>query len=99
MNDREVFPLLIRLICTFIAAFPAVALWSRTRSASWIFVVLGALLAFVDALYAVLVAVGFVTYSLPILTNFPLLESVLAGGPFLFLALGFFFYLGQNRRY
>ena len=99
MSDLEVFPVLIRMLCSFLSAVGAIAIWSRSRDAAWIMVVLGALFYFIDALYATLVILGVANYSLPFWTGFPLLESALAGLPPLLLAVGFLVFLFRNRRY
>jgi hypothetical protein len=99
MNDFEAIPVIVRMVCSFIAAFPAIAIWSRTRDAAWMLVVLGAIFFFIDALYSTLVLIGLSTYELPFLQNLPLLQSILSGLPYLFLALGFLVFLIRNRRY
>jgi hypothetical protein len=33
MSDWEAVPVFVRMICAFFAAFPAIALWSKTRDA------------------------------------------------------------------
>lgn len=99
MTDSEVIPLLIRMCCSFLAAVPAIALWSKSREASWMLMVFGALLNFVDSLYAVLAAIGLATYRLPFAENFPLLQSLLAGIPSLLFAAGFLVFLLRRRRY
>ncbi len=99
MSNAEVFPVLIRVVFSFLAAFGAIAAWSKTRDAAWVFMVLGAIFFFVDSLYETLVIVGVVSYSLPVAEGFPLLESVLTGLPPLFLSLGFFAFLIDHRRY
>jgi hypothetical protein len=99
MNDFEAIPVIVRMVCSFIAAFPAIAIWSRTRDAAWMLVVLGAIFVFIDALYSTLVLIGLSTYELPFLQNLPLLQSILSGLPYLFLALGFLVFLIRNRRY
>ena len=98
MTDNEAIPIFIRLVCSFLAAFPAVALWSKTRDASWMLMVFGALLYFVEALYSALVMIGLVTYRLPFAEDIPLLKSFLAGLPSLLLAAGFLTYLLRDRR-
>jgi hypothetical protein len=99
MNDFEAIPVIVRMVCSFLAAFPAIAIWSRTRDAAWMLVVLGAIFFFIDALYSTLVLIGLSTYELPFLQNLPLLQSILSGLPYLFLALGFLVFLIRNRRY
>lgn len=99
MNDYEAIPVIVRMVCSFLAAFPAISLWSRTRDAAWMLVVLGAIFFFIDALYATLVLIGLASYSLPVLQDFPLLKSLLSGLPFILLASGFLVFLIRNRRY
>ncbi len=99
MNIQEVMPLFARMFFAFLAAFPAIALWSKARDAAWLFVVLGALFMFVDALYAVLVLVGVASYSLPFAAGIPLLKSVLGALPSVCMALGFVVFLYRVRRY
>ena len=98
MNEVQAVPVFVRMICSFLAAFPAIALWSRTRNPAWMFVVLGALFFFIDALYGTLVLLGLATYALPFWPELPLLRSVLAGLPHLLLSTGFLIFLARNRR-
>ena len=93
MTDTAVIPLFVRLACAFIAAFPAIAIWSRSREAEWVLMVLGALFLVVDALYGVLAAVGAAGYNLPWMPGFPLLESLLTGVPLLLFGAGFAVFL------
>ena len=99
MTDFEAIPVIVRMVCSFLAAFPAIALWSRTRDAAWMLVVLGAIFFFIDGLYATLVLVGLTSYNLLVWQGFPLLKSVLSGLPSILLAAGFLVFLIQNRRY
>ena len=99
MNDYEAIPVIVRMICAFLAAFPAITLWSRTRDAAWMLVVLGAIFFFIDALYSTLVLIGLATYNLPVLPDFPLLKSLLTGLPYLLMASGFLVFIIYNRRY
>lgn len=99
MNNIEAIPVFVRMVCSFLAAFPAIALWSRTRDASWMLVVLGAMFFFIDALYATLVLIGLASYELLVWQGFPLLKSLLSGLPSILLAAGFLVFLIRNRRY
>jgi hypothetical protein len=99
MNEFEAIPVIVRMVCSFLAAFTAIAIWSKTRDAAWMLVVLGAIFFFIDALYATLVLIGLATYSLPFWQDFPLLKSVLSGLPYILLASGFLVFLIHNRRY
>ena len=99
MSETGTIPLFVRLVCSFLAAFPAIAIWSRSRDAEWVLMALGAVLFFVDALYATLVNIGIATYERPWAAGFPLLQSLLTGMPVLFFAAGFMVFLLRNRRY
>lgn len=99
MNDWETVPVFVRMICAFFAAFPAIALWSKTRDAAWVFMVLGALFLFIDALYAVLVMIGLTTYQISFFSDIPVLRSTLSGLPAVFFGIGFLVFLIRNRRY
>ena len=99
MSNAEVIPVLVRMGLSFFAAFGAIAVWSKSRDGAWIFMVLGAIFYFVDALYETLVIIAVASYDLPIAEGVPLLESVLTGLPPFFLAVGFLVFLIHHRRY
>jgi hypothetical protein len=99
MNTMEAVPVLVGMACTFFAAFTAVALWSGTRDAAWMLVVLGAVFFFIDSLYSTLVLIGLATWDVLFLKGFPMLESVLTGLPPLLLTAGFLVFIIRNRRY
>lgn len=99
MTEYEAIPVLVRMVCSFLAAFMAIALWSKTRDAAWMLVVLGAVFFFIDSLYATLVLIGLTSYEFLVWQGFPLLKSVLTGLPPLLMAAGFLVFLIHNRRY
>jgi hypothetical protein len=99
MNDWDAVPVFVRMICAFFAAFPAIALWSKTRDAAWVFMVLGALFLFIDALYSTLVMIGLATYELSFVPGIPVLKSALTGLPAILFGVGFLVFLFRNRRY
>lgn len=99
MYDIEAIPILVRLMCSFGAAFSAVVVWRKTRNGAWVLVVLSAILFFIDAIYSTLVFIGLVSYTLPFLGEIPLLQLILVGAPYLFMAAGFVFFLISHRHY
>lgn len=96
MLDSDAIPLFVRLACAFLAAFPAIAIWSRSRDAEWVLMILGMVLLVVDVLYAILVAVGIAAYNLAWIPGFPLLESLLTGVPLLLFGAGFTVFLWRR---
>jgi hypothetical protein len=57
-TDGAAFSLTIRLVAGAAASFFAIISWSRTRSLSWTFVILGILSLYAGTLYQALVAFG-----------------------------------------
>jgi len=99
MYDSEAISILVRLICSFGAAFPAVAILRKTRNGAWVLMILSAVFFFIDALYSTLVMIGIASYKLTFLGDVPVLQLLLTGIPYLFMACGFAFFLISHRRY
>jgi membrane-bound ClpP family serine protease len=99
MNTLEALPVLVKMVCSFLAAFTAIALWSRTRDAAWTLMVLGAVFLFIESLYSTLVIIGLATYQVLVWNGFPLLESVLSGLPPVLFSAGFLTFLMRDRHY
>lgn len=97
--DNETIPLLIRLICAFAVAFPGITIWSRSRDASWILIVLSGIFFFIDALYAALVLIGLTTYEVSWFPAVPILKSLLAALPLLLLSSAIIVKIFRSNRY
>ncbi len=99
MTAVEAVPVFVRLLMAFFAAFFGIGLWSKTRDAAWMLVVLGTIFLFIDSLFATLVMLGLAGYNRPTVYGVPVLEPVLAALPPLFIAAGILVFLVRNRRY
>jgi presenilin-like A22 family membrane protease len=53
-----------RLILGAIASFLAILLWSRTRDAAWIFVIISAIITYVEIVYSILNLLGIISENL-----------------------------------
>jgi uncharacterized membrane protein len=52
--------ILCRLVLGAISSFLAILLWSRTRDAAWIFVIISALITYVEIVYFILNLLGII---------------------------------------
>jgi len=50
--------ILCRLVLGAISSFLAILLWSRTRDAAWIFVIISAIITYVEIIYSILNLLG-----------------------------------------
>ena len=80
--------ILSRLILGTIASFLAILLWSRTRDLAWMLVIIGAILAYVETIYAILSLFGIITESFTIGVK-PLMSILLPSLPTIFLIAAF----------
>lgn len=99
MGTELTLSLMIRLTAAFIAAFPAIALWSRTRDPAWMLVVLGTLFLFADSLFFALVSLGVASYDRLLPGDLSLVRILMAVLPYFLLAAGFVVFLVRKRRY
>jgi len=58
MDSGQIVYILGRLVLGAVASFLAIMLWSRIRDAAWILVIIGTIVAYVDAVYSILTLLG-----------------------------------------
>jgi hypothetical protein len=89
MNIGEICYISSRLVFGALASFFAVVLWSKTRDAAWMFVVMGTIAAYIEIVYSVLDLAG-VTETRRIAGGaMPLASIVLSNLPAFFFIGGF----------
>ena len=54
MDSGQTVFILSQLILGAIATFFAIMLWSRTRDAAWMLIIIGAILAYIEIVYSIL---------------------------------------------
>jgi len=64
-----------RLVLGAISSFLAILLWSRTRDAAWILVIISAILTYVEIIYSILNLLGFIS------------ENILSGNTVLIISI------------
>jgi hypothetical protein len=89
--------LVTRLATTAVAAFLAIALWSRTRDVAWMLVVIGTVAGYADILYALLLEFGVVDARSGVVLGFPAAAALFANLPALFYAAAFLAMIRRRR--
>ena len=74
--------ILSRLILGALAAFLAIMLWSRTRDAAWMLVVIGTIASYAELVYSILVIFGMIGG--PLIGTMPLMSILLPCLPLVF---------------
>lgn len=89
MNIGEICYISSRLVFGALASFFAVVLWSKTRDAAWMFVVMGTIAAYIEIVYSVLDLAGVTEARRIAGGSMPLASIVLSNLPAFFFIGGF----------
>ena len=89
MSPDTVAMILSRLVVGAVATFLAILVWSKTRDAAWMFVVVGTIIAYGDAVFTALEFFGLAHIDLFVVQGVSVVRLVLANLPMLFFALAF----------
>lgn len=98
IENPEIILLLIKLLAGFAATVSAVILWSRTREASWLFVVTGTVFLYGEVIIETLELFGLTNLYSLVYRGVSIVEALLALLPFLFLTAGFISFLRGPRK-
>jgi hypothetical protein len=88
---------LSRLGVGAIGTFFAILLWSQTRDAAWVLVVVGTLLSYAEVVFSTLVIFGMVSGDILSVSGVPVLRLALANLPMLLLTCGFIIVIARRR--
>ncbi len=88
---------LSRLGVGALGTFFAILLWSQTRDAAWVLVIIGTLVAYAEVVYSTLEAFGILSVESFSLSGIPVLRLVLANLPMLLLACAFIVVIARRR--
>ncbi|MDR2467377.1 MAG: hypothetical protein LBD22_00250 [Spirochaetaceae bacterium] len=93
----DIIHIALKLALGGLASVFAIAVWARTRDASWLFVVLGILAFYTETIYFILERLGF-TSDLFIVNQIMVLPIVFSSLPPLFFITAFLIILIKKRR-
>lgn len=97
MTQPEVLMFIIKLVLGGIAAFFAILVWSKTREASWFFLVTGTILSYCGIVYEMLKSFGIITKNFYLLWGIPIIDFCFMVIPTLFFIIGFIIMLAKSR--
>jgi hypothetical protein len=80
-----------------VGTFFAILLWSQTRQASWVLVIIGTLVSYAAVVYTTLERIGIVPVRGTLVPGFPLLEVLLANLPMVFYISAFISVIARKR--
>ena len=99
MTGEPLILLTVRITAGFISSFLAIWIWSKTRDAAWLMIVLGTLFYFGDTLLWILDQVGIPVFSILTVNGISLIRLLTAVLPFIFFSIGFIIFLIRKRWY
>ena len=86
----------IKVAFAFIMSFLAIFLWSKTRKAGEIFLVMAIFSLFASLVYDVLLMFGFFPASFSYLKDFPLLSFIFSLLPYIFFTFSLLFFIKEK---
>jgi len=89
MDSGQVLYIIVRLTLGAAAAFFAILLWSKTRDAAWMFMVIGVISSYVEIVYSILTMLGISGENVLTVGSMPLLSIVLPCLPMVFFIAAF----------
>jgi glucan phosphoethanolaminetransferase (alkaline phosphatase superfamily) len=78
MEPGEVIGILSRLILGAAASFLGIMLWSRTRDAAWVLIIIAAIMSYVETVYSILRQFGMEIGSFLSIGTVPVLPIILS---------------------
>ena len=97
MTQGQVILYIVKLILSGIAAFLAIALWSKTRDAAWMSLVAGAVTGYAGMVFELLVKMGIVLAGGIRIADIPLSSLLFSVIPTLFFILAFILMLRRTK--
>ena len=98
MDWEQTVYVLSRLILGALASFLAIMLWSRTRDAAWMLVIIGTIAAYIQTIYTVMSLFGIVNESDFTIGAIPLGPILLPSVPTIFIIAAFSVMLARKCR-
>ena len=88
--------IVVKVVFAFVMSFLAIFLWSKTRRAAEIFLVMAIFSLFASLVYDVLLLFGFFSDSFSYLNGFPLLSFVFSLLPYIFFIFALSFFIKEK---
>jgi hypothetical protein len=97
MDTGSLVLIVSRLLFSAAAAVCAVIIWSKTRDAAWMLIVLGAVSSYVNTVYSILEMFGVTENFFPMIGSVPLATIVISCLPSIFFIAAFCVFLSKRK--
>jgi hypothetical protein len=98
MDSGEIIYISSRFVLSALAAFFAIMLWSKTRDAAWMLMVIGAIAAYVETIYSILEMFGITETMTVTIGSVPLASMLLPNLPAVFILSAFLVMVSRKYR-
>jgi hypothetical protein len=98
MDSGQLIYVMSRLVLGAIASFLAIMLWSRTRDAAWMIMVLGIILAYAETVYSIVNRFG-IAGDFLFIGSMPIISILLPCLPTVFFIAAFAVMVGRKYRH
>lgn len=89
--------LAVRLFFVALATFLAIVVWSKTRDAAWMLIVVGIVAGYADILYSLLAEFGLAPERGGVLGGVPVLALIFPALPWIFFSIAFAVMIRKRR--
>ena len=96
MENPELISLILRLGTGALATFCAIVLWSNTRDAAWLLVIIGTILRYGEIMYSTFYLFGILTGE-TIVFGVPIVRILLTNLPAVLFAVAFVIMISRSR--
>ena len=98
MDAGQVTYILSQLILGALASFLAIMLWSKTRDAAWMLIVIGTIAAYIEIIYSILNHFGFINADFLPIGSVSLAAIILPSLRMIFFIAAFLVMIVKNYR-
>ena len=98
MDSGQIVYILSRLSLGALASFFAIMLWSKTRDAAWMLIVIGAIAAYAETVYSILNLFGISGGNIFTIGSVPLMSIILHCLPTIFFVIAFIIMVVRKYR-
>lgn len=97
MTQSQMILYAVKLVLGGIAAFCSILLWSKTKDAVWMSLVVGIVAKYVGVVYEILVVLGIIFPESAVFLGMPVLTLVFTALPDIFFIIAFILMLKRNK--
>ncbi len=97
MTQPQMILYAVKLVLGGIAAFCSILLWSKTKDAVWMCLVVGVVAKYAGVVYEILVTLGIIFPESAVFLGIPLLTLIFTALPDIFFVIAFVLMLKHNK--